>query len=137
MAGKQERAGWAYHVRPGVPGPGPGGSSDADIVWRRMPTDLYPAEPGFYDNRMIHLQSLYCYPPCWGQTDNAAPICAPAKVFPPDLSMWMEDWYTLTGLFILDFLLNALEFVAGVAGNAKIFLLCLSAGCFRYDVVYD
>lgn len=106
-----------------------------DVVLGRMPADPCPTSSCFDDDRVIQVQGNDRGPSCWSQADDMAAILAPAKVLTPKLLARVEQRYTFACEWVVSRYLRALEFVAGVAGDAQVFPHRLAASSFRDDMV--
>jgi hypothetical protein len=100
-----------------------------------MPTHLYPTTSGFDDDGVIHVQGGHGRSPCWCEANDAAAILAPTEVSVPWLPAWMEQSCELIGQRILGLQLCSLVFVTGMSGHTEAIPHCLTASCFRDDVV--
>jgi len=100
-----------------------------------MPTHLHPTASGFDDEEVIHVQGGHGRSPCWCEANDVTAIFAPAEVAAPWLPTWMEQRGELIGQRILGLHLCSLVFITGMAGHTEVVPHCLTASCFRDNVV--
>lgn len=71
-----------------------------------------------YQPVAIHMQCLYCHPPCERNRLNEKPVSAPGEVICPPLGFGMIELTGLTAQWVNCAGARPFEFVAAIAGQA-------------------